>query len=129
MNKASSALLSAVLCMFVLLWWFGLVNWFITQGILVYGTCLAILIVGAIYYVLSYRDPEQAWIGADNCISLGLGGTVLGLIIAIHNYPNTDLIVPGVALALTTTGVGLICNIILYNHGIYLGINSEESLK
>ena len=129
MNNKSNVLLSTILCTIVLMWWFGLFNWFIGQGVLVYGPCLFITAVASIYYLISYKYPEQAWIGADNCISLGLLGTIIGLVVALPEIEDINRAAQGISLALLTTGVGLVCNIILYNHGIYLGVSEEESLK
>lgn len=126
--KISNWLASLTLCILVYGIWLGGIDILISTGI--YNTlgCISIFLVGCIYYVLGYKDPPKAWIGANNCISLGLLGTVTGFIWALSDFNDQEQVIQAIALALSTTGVGLYCSIMLYNHGYHMGLGSNEHL-
>ena len=131
MNKTVSYFLASLtLCSLVFAYWIGGYAYFLSTGWLNVAFCSFIALVGTVYFVLAFRNPPVAWVGADNCISLGLLGTVVGLVMALP-VAETDksAAFAGIGLALLTTGVGLVCNIILYNHGYHLGQSSEENIQ
>lgn len=129
MNKTSSVFTASILSLGVYLYWLGAVDWAFTLDNVSFYSCLGISVIGLIYYIRAYWRPSDAWVGGDNCISLGLLGTVVGIIIAAYNFGSPEELFKGIALSLMTTGTGLICNLILYNHGIFLGLHEEENLQ
>ena len=120
---------SLTLCGLVFAGWIGGYEWFLNTGWLDISMCLFIFLVAVGHYIWAFYRPDIAWIGADNCISLGLLGTVIGLLIALPNVKDIEVATAGIAMALLTTGVGLVCNLLLYNHGYYLGLSEEEQLQ
>lgn len=128
-NAVSYFLASLTLCGLVFSWWIGGYEWFRGTGWLNIIFCSGIFFVAVVYYVVSFSNPSLAWIGSDNCISLGLLGTVVGLVLALPEVGNIEAATQGIALALLTTGVGLVCSLVLYNHGYHLGLNEEEHLQ
>lgn len=106
-------------------WWLGGLELFMATGLANVVFCSAIAAVAAGAFVGAFWRPDIAWLGADNCLSLGLLGTIAGLIFALPHVSDTASAVVGISLALWTTGVGLVGYMVLYLHGWLLGLEGE----
>lgn len=108
-------------------WWLGGLEAFLATGLLNVASCTFIALVAVVTFVMAFWRPDVAWLGADLNVRLGLLGTVAGLVFALPNVRSgdTDAIVMGIALALLTTGVGLVGSIVLFVHGWFLGLRGE----
>jgi len=87
--------------------------------------CVLTVAVFALCFVASLWRPYMAAAGGDLCAALGFLGTVLGFIIMLNGLGSSPDAAwglhEGLAIALYTTAVGLICTLILYVHGLLLG--------
>lgn len=130
MNKSVSYFLaSATICGLIYAWWLGGLDVFLITGYFNVIACSFIALVGAGHFLVSFYKPSIAWLGADTTISLGLLGTIIGLVLALPHISDIEYATKAISLALWTTGVGLTSSIILYIHGYALGAGQEESLQ
>jgi len=126
MNKAVYFIASLTLGLSILGVWLGGYTWFLGTGLLNIICCSVIFMVSAIHYVMAFSKPSLAWVGVDNATWLGFLGTIIGLVLGLPLVvDNIQLALSYIALSLITTGAGLVCGLVLYNHGVYLGL--EES--
>lgn len=87
------------------------------------------------------REQEIGWFMSDIFVSLGLVGTVIGMIFALHGFVGVDVgtaaatqqliskLVLGVSTALFTTLAGLICSILLKMQYFNLSTTIEKYIK
>jgi len=85
------------------------------------------------------RQEEIGWFVSDQCFTLGMVGTVIGFILMMSSFGSInvedvrtvqDAIVSmgsGMATALYTTLVGLVCGILLKMQYFNLGLAVEEA--
>lgn len=119
----SAFLLAAVGAGLVLAWHQGLLAEVWANDTL--WICSATVIVAALCFAASFRWPVYAGYGIEICPALGFLGTVVGFIMMLDSL-GSDISADawamrgGLAIAIYTTAVGLVCALVLYGQRIAL---------
>lgn len=102
----------ALIIGFILLWYFGLLGfWWLKDT---FFLCSAIVGVAAIFFGIGHFTDNETDFGVETVITLGLVGTVIGLMQMLNVPPediNTRLL--GASVAMSTTLTGLLCALVL----------------
>lgn len=91
--------------------------------------CTMTLVIAAFCFFLSFWDEKYISYGMNICPSLGFLGTVVGFILMIQALDQgADVwgMRTGLAIAVYTTAVGLVCALVLYTQKIALRLDRKQ---